>query len=358
MHRDTVAVYEARADEWLSRRSPLYQDKARAFAERVAGAGPTADLGCGPGFYTGALPAPAVALDAARAMLDLVPARAPDALRVQGDLEALPFRRGALAGAWARNAYVHLPTRWIPLALAQLHFSTRVGAPVELTFFGGGAEGVGLFANDDLPGRFFSLWEPAPLADAVEGAGFTIDELAERSNQYGERAIDVRATRARTLPDFVGPELRVLVCGLNPSLFAADAGIGFARGNNRFWPAALAAGLVSVSRNPWHAVRVDRVGMTDLVKRATPGAGVLTPDEYRAGVERVARLAAWLEPAVVCVLGVTGWRAAVDRTASPGLQDEPLGGRPVYVMPNPSGANAHTTPAELASHFRQVLALT
>ena len=97
--------------------------------------------------------------------------------------------------------------------------------------------------------------------------------------------------------------------------------------------------------------------MTDLVKRATPRADELTTAEYRAGLERVARLCAWLRPGAVCFVGLAGWRAAVDRKAVAGVQPEPLGDTPVYVMPSTSGLNARTTPAELADHLRAAAAL-
>ena len=91
--------------------------------------------------------------------------------------------------------------------------------------------------------------------------------------------------------------MRLLVCGLNPSVRAADAGVGLVTPGNRFWPAALAAGLVTRDRDPRHALLAHGVGMTDLVKRATPRAAELTRDEYRAGVERLGRLCAWLRHA-------------------------------------------------------------
>ena len=164
--------------------------------------------------------------------------------------------------------------------------------------------------------------------------------------------------RARTLPDVVGPRMRVLVCGLNPSLNAADAGVGFARPGNRFWPAAIAAGLVSVDRDPWHALRQHGVGFTDLVKRATVGAAELSSDEYRAGFARLERLAEWLQPAAVAFVGLAGWRAAVDRKAVAGPQERTVGGRPVYVMPSSSGLNAHSSVDDLAQHLRAALAMT
>ncbi len=94
--------------------------------------------------------------------------------------------------------------------------------------------------------------------------------------------------------------------------------------------------------------------MTDLVKRATSNASSLTVAEYREGAARVDRLVSWLEPAVVCVVGLTGWRAAVDRAAVAGRQPEPFGGRPVYVMPNTSGVNAHASLADLVGHLDAV----
>jgi TDG/mug DNA glycosylase family protein len=161
-----------------------------------------------------------------------------------------------------------------------------------------------------------------------------------------------RVRRERTLPSYVAPGLRLLVCGLNPSLYAADAGVGFARPGNRFWPAMLAAGLASVDRDPVDLLTNHHVGMTDLVKRATPRASELGRDEYEDGVQRLDRLSAWLEPRVVCVVGLSGWRRVLDRAAQPGWQARGVGGRPAYLMPNPSGVNAHSTVGTLVKHLK------
>ena len=220
------------------------------------------------------------------------------------------------------------PPELVPLALAALHRATTVGETVTVAF------------DRD-------VFTPQRIRDLVEGGGF--DLVSQRGGR-------VRATRLRTLPDYVGPAMRLLCVGLNPSEYAADAGIGFARPGNRFWPAALAAGVVTRDRDPEYAVRHDRVGMTDLVKRATKSASALDAPEYRHGLARVERLVAWLQPRTVCMVGLTGWRAGVARHAVAGWQAERLGGRPVYVMPNPSGVNAHTTPAQLATHLRHAAA--
>jgi TDG/mug DNA glycosylase family protein len=218
----------------------------------------------------------------------------------------------------------------LPVALAGLHRATAVGATVRLRVAGG--------------------WEPEPLQRIVAGAGFSCDGFTTGARER----LDVRATRLRTLPDTVGPGMRTLLVGLNPSEFSADRGVPFARAGNRFWPAALASGLVTRDRDPDRALRADGVGMTDLVKRATARADQLAPDEYRAGATRVAALVEWLEPGSVCFVGLTGYRVAVDRKAQTGWQTQPFGGRPAYVMPNPSGINAHATPAILVDHLREL----
>ena len=192
-----------------------------------------------------------------------------------------------------------------------------------------------------------------PVAELLEGGGFVVTGGPRRAGAQ----VEVDAYRDRTLPDFVGGGMRVLVCGLNPSVVAADAGFGYAGATNRFWSVAVAAGAVTRPRDPLTSLVEDRVGMTDLVKRATPNADGLSIAEYRAGVERVRRLVEWLRPGVVVFVGLAGWRAAVDRRAVPGRQPSPFGSAPAYVMPSTSGRNARSSPAELAAHLRRALAL-
>jgi double-stranded uracil-DNA glycosylase len=359
MDRTTVEVYGARAAEFDQAR-PIRTARmasAKAFANAVTAGGLRADLGCGPGRYAPALGSPLVALDAAWPMLELTRYRAPGALLVQADLEALPFARHTLRGAFAANSYLHLPSARLPVALAQLHRSLCEGAPLVATMLIGSYEGRDL-EGDDFPGRYFTLWDRRTLADVVVGAGFEISRMdAGRAGHGGARRLVLRAYRSRTLPDTVGPDMRVLVCGLNPSLYAADAGIPFARRGNRFWPAAVAAGLVTKGWDPDAALADCGVGMTDLVKRASRSASELGPSEYREGAARLERLVAWLGPRVVCVVGLTGWRAAIDPRAQPGRQPSPLAGVPVYVVPSSSGRNAHVTFDDLVSRLQAVRAL-
>jgi TDG/mug DNA glycosylase family protein len=225
----------------------------------------------------------------------------------------------------------------LPMKLAHLHRDMAVGDPLALQVDRGDCDA-------EQVGR---------LRDLVVGAGFDVDEL-----QVEGQRILVRARRARTLPDTVGPGMRVLVCGLNPSEYAADIGVGYARPGNRFWPAARAAGLVECDRDAIDALARHGMGMTDLVKRATTGASGLTAAEYRDGAVRVERLVRWLRPGAVCFVGLAGWRAAVDRNAASGEQAAGFGGVPAYVMPSTSGANAHARLDALADHLRAAAALS
>lgn len=351
MDKSTVAIYEERGADWAARRRPVRRADARAFAKRVRAGGLRVDLGCGAGRYICDIGQPVIGMDAARAMLWQCRDVAPAAALVQGDLEALPFRSGSLSGGWANMSYLHLPALRLPLALADLHRSLALGAPIDLQVLAGEYEGDTL-PSDDVGGRFFCAWKPDHLRDVVTGAGFEVETM-----EVDGDVVRVGAFRMRTLPDFVGPQMKLLVVGLNPSLFAADAGVGFARPGNRFWPSALAAGLVSCDRDPRHALRAHAVGMTDLVKRATSGASEIEAHEYREGMERIERLASWLKPKAICMVGLSGWRAAVDPRARAGAQRERLGGLPVYVMPSTSGANARTTAGELEQHLRAAVAL-
>ncbi len=221
----------------------------------------------------------------------------------------------------------------LPEALAEVHGRGALGGAVTLLL---------------PPDR---AWSDEWIADVVVGAGFTPGPgPGVEARSTAPRALAL--TRQLTLADRVAPGMGMLVCGLNPSVYSAEAGIGFARPGNRFWPAALAAGLVERDRDPTDALRTHGIGMTDLVKRATPRADALRTEEYRAGLARVTRLVAWLRPEVVCFVGLTGWRAAADRRAVAGWQPDGLGQTAVYVMPSTSGLNAHASLADLTDHLR------
>ncbi len=347
MDRKTVDVYEHNVEDWIEHRRRPRPAALDAFVARVP-PGVRADVGCGPGWHSGDLGAPVVAFDAAVAMAAQVRTFSPDAWPLVADLERLPFRASALTGAWAHKSYMHIAAERLPMALAELHAALALGAALHVQVTSDRQQEN---ADDRFPGRHFTWWPPDRLHDVIEGAGFVIDEFVDD----GEEWIDVEATRARMLPDTVGSAMRVLIVGLNPSLLSADTGVGFARPGNRFWPAALASGLVTRSHDPFHALRVDGVGMTNLVRRASKGADELTRAEYVDGAQRLERLVEWLRPQSVCFVGLTGYRVAIDKGAVVGWQANGFAGAPTYVMPNTSGLNAHAKPADFAEHLRAAM---
>lgn len=367
MDPETIAVYEAEGADYSIRRGVQDPQRPLAFASTITAGALRLDLGSGPGHHLPFLGRPAIAVDAAQSMVDASRLAHPEVPAVQADLRSLPFRTRSFGGVWASKAHQHLRADDVPLAFAELHRILEIGGRAELTLFAHPAQdrepptlGCGfreerstVDSGDDLPGRLFTWWEPDALVEIVEAAGFDIDHIATVPTDPNHPQIHIRATAARRLPDHIGPNLRLLCCGLNPSLHAADAGIGYVSPSNRFWPALLRAGLTDRDRDPVHLLRRHGIGMTDLVRRATPRASELSRDEFRVGLERLRALCRRHRPGALAVVGLTGWRAAVDRHATAGWQPEPLGGTPVYLLPSTSGLNAGTSLDDLAHHLRR-----
>jgi TDG/mug DNA glycosylase family protein len=172
---------------------------------------------------------------------------------------------------------------------------------------------------------------------------------------------ELDAFRGAEVPDLVGPGLRLLFVGINPGLWTAAVQTHFAHPANRFYPALLAAGIIERRIDPAAGMSdADRdyfvargLGITNLVGHATARADELSAHELREGGERlVERVAGW-RPAVVAIAGITAYRAAFgNRLAVPGRQPEVLAGAELWVVPNPSGLNAHETVATLATAYR------
>jgi TDG/mug DNA glycosylase family protein len=168
---------------------------------------------------------------------------------------------------------------------------------------------------------------------------------------------ELLAAAERTVPDVVAPDLRVLFCGINPGLYTAWAGHHFARPGNRFWPALHASGFTPRQLRPDEEQELLTLGLgvTNVVARATATAAELSRDELRAGGERVEEMGERWRPEYVAVLGVTAYRAAFgEPRAVLGRQGRRLGPAGVWVLPNPSGLNAHHQPADLARLFGEL----
>lgn len=167
----------------------------------------------------------------------------------------------------------------------------------------------------------------------------------------------LESARDRTIPDVLGPDLDILFCGINPSLTSGATGWHFAHPGNRFWSALHNSGLTPtlLSADRQAELLSYGLGITNLVARATARADEVTADELRAGGRRLRQLVRRHRPVWVAVVGVTAYRTAFGRPgASIGPQPDPLGSARLWVLPNPSGLNAHYTPATLAEEFARL----
>jgi double-stranded uracil-DNA glycosylase len=168
-------------------------------------------------------------------------------------------------------------------------------------------------------------------------------------------AAALRAATAYTLPDVVAPGLRVVFVGINPGLYSGATGHHFARPGNRFWPTLHAAGLTPRLLSPCEERELlgYGLGVTNLVARTTASAAELADDELVRGGRRLARLVAKHRPRTVAFLGLTTYRIAFDEPgASVGPQSRRIASARVWLLPNPSGLNAHWQAPALADAFR------
>lgn len=168
--------------------------------------------------------------------------------------------------------------------------------------------------------------------------------------------------RDRTVADLVGDDCRLLFVGINPGLWTAATGAHFARPGNRFYPALARAGIVDrvidasqgMSDADAELLTGRGIGITNVVARATAAAAELTVDELRDGGRRLRERVREIGPRVVAVAGITAYRSAFGRRdAASGRQEETWDGAQLWVVPNPSGLNAHETVDSLAAAYRE-----
>jgi double-stranded uracil-DNA glycosylase len=200
----------------------------------------------------------------------------------------------------------------------------------------------------------------ATVGDTVVTLSSGTAAILTRVPRFTRAELD--AHRGDLVPDLVGEDLRLLFVGINPGLWTAAVQTHFAHPANRFYPALLAAGIIERPIDPAAGMTDDDrayfvsrgLGITNLVARASARADELSATELRDGGARlVERIEQW-RPAVVAVAGITAYRAAFGvRSAAPGRQQDDLGGAQLWVVPNPSGLNAHHTVATLAAAYRE-----
>ncbi len=173
---------------------------------------------------------------------------------------------------------------------------------------------------------------------------------------------ELQSFRDAEVPDLLGDDLRLLFVGINPGLWTAATQTHFAHPVNRFYPALFRAGVITREISPSDGMTDDDrdhlrgrgIGITNLVRRATVRADELTRDELREGGQRLLALVEERRPAVVAIAGITAYRSAFAQPkARVGLQPEPFGGAQLWVVPNPSGLNAHATVESLAADYAE-----
>ncbi|HSL46846.1 MAG TPA: G/U mismatch-specific DNA glycosylase [Anaerolineales bacterium] len=174
---------------------------------------------------------------------------------------------------------------------------------------------------------------------------------------YKPTRADLLAAQDKTVRDVIAPNLRVLFCGINPGLYSGATGHHFARPGNRFWPTLHRAGFTPRLLHPSEEreLLTSGYGITNLVPRATATADEVLPEELVAGRRRLESKVKRYQPQVVAVLGISAYRTAfAQKAVTLGRQPQQLAGAILWVLPNPSGLNAHYQIADLVEHFRML----
>ena len=165
------------------------------------------------------------------------------------------------------------------------------------------------------------------------------------------------AANGKTIKDLIAPNLRVLFCGINPGLYSGATGHHFARPGNRFWPALHLGGFTPRVLKAYEEKELLDVGcgITNFVTRTTATAAELDDDELVKGAKSLEKKVLKYAPKVLAIVGVGAYRTGFARPkAQIGLQDDRIGATRIWVLPNPSGLNAHHTQASLGKLFREL----
>jgi double-stranded uracil-DNA glycosylase len=168
---------------------------------------------------------------------------------------------------------------------------------------------------------------------------------------------ELRAAAGKVIPDVIAPNLKVLFCGINPGLYSGATGYHFARPGNRFWPALYKAGFSTRLLSPLEGRELSGLGygLTNLVQRATARAEELSTDELKQGARRLEEMVHTYRPRFVAMLGISAYRLAFTKpNAALGRQEEMLDSATLWVLPSPSGLNAHYQLDDLAQLFKEL----
>jgi TDG/mug DNA glycosylase family protein len=162
------------------------------------------------------------------------------------------------------------------------------------------------------------------------------------------------AAKDKTIHDLIVPDLKLVFVGIKPGLYTAAIGHHFGRPGNRFWPALYAGGFTPRLYSPFESSELLKLGygITNMVSRATARADELSAEELKAGARTLTRKLHRYRPRFAAIVGVTSYRIAFDRPGTTvGPQGHAIGSTKIWVLPNPSGLNAHFQPRDLAKLF-------
>ena len=176
-------------------------------------------------------------------------------------------------------------------------------------------------------------------------------------NPFKPTGEEVAAAKGKSVPDLIGPDLKVLFCGINPGLYSGAVGHHFARPGNRFWPVLHSAGFTSRILSPFEEMHLleKGYGITNLVNRATARAGDLTRRELEQEAVLLVAKVKQCNPRILGVLGLGAFRRAFGRREETiGEQSEKISGTRIWVLPNPSGLNAHYQIRDLVLLFERL----
>lgn len=161
----------------------------------------------------------------------------------------------------------------------------------------------------------------------------------------------------KQIHDVIAPDLKILFCGINPGLYTAATGFHFARPGNRFWKALFYGGITDRVLNPSEQDELLKYGygITNFVSRTTNAAAELSKEEYIAGAENLKAKILFYRPKILAILGIEAYRKGFQKPkAKIGLHDEKIGETKIWVLPNPSGLNAHFTAESIGELMRGI----
>jgi TDG/mug DNA glycosylase family protein len=189
------------------------------------------------------------------------------------------------------------------------------------------------------------------------GKEVKMSKRRSRTEKWVPTRAEIAAAVGKVVPDVIAPNLKVLFVGINPGLYSGAVAHHFARPGNRFWPALHLGGFTDGVLSPFDEARLlERgYGVTNIVDGATCMADELTAAQLRAGARKLVRKVKRYRPKIIGILGITSYRTAFERPeARVGRQEEPIGETIVWLLPNPSGLNAHFQVKDLGKLFREL----